>query len=158
MGGIAFGSFASNEVDEFRRRLQEYAGRRLRTEDLQPELKLDGTLDFRDISERNVSELLALAPFGHGNPLPVFAALDVEVAGPPAPWSDKHLRVMLRQNGRSLAFKAWNFAARAAELRAGARIDAAFSIEEDEFAKAQGNPGWVPALRDVRPAVKIASA
>ena len=148
----------AGRVDEFRRRLQEYAGRRLRTEDLQPELVLDGTLDFHDISDRSVSELLALAPFGHGNPVPVFAALDVEVAGPPAPWNDKHLRVMLRRNGRCLALKAWNFAARAAELPAGARIDAAFSIEEDEFAKAQGNPGWVAVLRDVRPAAKIASA
>ena len=35
----------AGRVDEFRRRLQEYAGRRLRTEDLQPELALDGTLD-----------------------------------------------------------------------------------------------------------------
>jgi single-stranded-DNA-specific exonuclease len=145
-------------VDEFRRRLQEYAAQRLRTEDFKPELALDATLDFREISERSMAELLALAPFGHGNPVPVFAALDVEVAGPPAPWNDKHLRVILRQNGRSLALKAWNFAARAAELPSGARIDAAFSIEEDEFAKAQGTTGWGPVLRDVRPAALIASA
>jgi hypothetical protein len=65
---------------------------------------------------------------------------------------------MLRQNGRCLALKAWNFAARAAELPAGARIDAALSIEEDEFRKAQGDPGWVAVLRDVRRAAKIASS
>ena len=143
-------------VDEFRRRLQEYAAAHLQPTDLQPQLMLDATLDFRDMSERSVAELLALAPFGHGNPVPVFAALDVEVAGPPAPWNDKHLRVMLRQNSRCLALKAWNFAARAAELPAGTRIDVAFSIEEDEFAKSQGSPGWVPVLRDVRPAVGVA--
>jgi single-stranded-DNA-specific exonuclease len=142
----------AGRVEEFRRRFQEYAAARLEAEDLQPQLTLDATLDFCEISERSVSEMLALAPFGHGNPVPVFAALNVEVAGPPAPWNEKHLRVMLRQNGRSLALKAWNFAARAAELPPGARVDAAFSIEEDEFAKAQGNPGWVAVLRDVRPA------
>jgi single-stranded-DNA-specific exonuclease len=142
----------AGRVDEFRRRLQEYAAAHLQAADLQPQLMLDGTLDFREISERGVAELLALAPFGHGNPVPVFAALDVEVAGPPAPWNEKHLRVMLRQNGRSLALKAWNFAARAAQLPAGARIDAAFSIEEDEFAKSQGGPGWAAVLRDVRSA------
>jgi len=139
-------------VEEFRRRLQQYAAARLEPEDLQPKLTLDATLDFREISERSIAEMLALAPFGHGNPVPMFAALNVEVAGPPAPWNEKHLKVMLRQNGRSLALKAWNFAARAAELPAGARVDAAFSIEEDEFAKAQGNPGWAAVLRDVRPA------
>jgi single-stranded-DNA-specific exonuclease len=148
----------SGRVDEFRRRFQEYAAAHLRVDDLQPQLALDATLDFREISERGVAELLALAPFGHGNPVPVFAALDVEVAGPPAPWNDKHLRVVLRQNGRCLALKAWNFATRAAELPTGARIDAAFSIEEDEFARAQGDLGWVAVLRDVRPAARVAAA
>lgn len=148
----------AGRVDEFRQRLQEYAATHLQATDLQPHLMLDGTLDFREIGERSVAELLALAPFGHGNPAPLFAALDVEVAGPPAPWNEKHLRVMLRQNGRSLALKAWNFAARAAELPAGARIDAALSIEEDEFAKSQGDPGWVAVLRDVRPAAIVATA
>jgi single-stranded-DNA-specific exonuclease len=148
----------ASRVDEFRRRFQEYAAAHLRAEDLQPQLLLDATLEFGEINERSVAELLALAPFGHGNPVPVFAALDVEVSGPPAPWNDKHLRVMLRQKGRSLALKAWNFAARAPELPAGARIDAAFSIEEDEFAKAQGDPGWVAVLRDVRPAARVAAA
>lgn len=140
----------SSRVEEFRQRLQEYAASHLQVEDMQPELPLDGTLDFREISGRSVAELLSLAPFGHGNPVPMFAALNVEVAGPPAPWNEKHLRVMLRQNGRSLAFKAWNFGTRAAELPAGGRIDAAISLEEDEFAKAQGDPGWVAVLRDVR--------
>ena len=146
----------AGRVDEFRRRLQEYAAARLQPDDLRPQLTLDGVLDFREISERSVAELLALAPFGHGNPPPLFAALDVEVAGPPAPWNEKHLKVMLRQNGRSLALKAWNFAARAAELPAGARVDVAFSIEEDDFAKAQGNSGWSAVLRDVRPALEAA--
>jgi single-stranded-DNA-specific exonuclease len=148
----------AGRVDEFRRRFEEYAAAQLRVEDLQPQLSIDAVLDFREISERGVAELLTLAPFGHGNPVPVFAALDVEVAGPPAPWNDKHLRVMLRQNGRCLALKAWNFAARAAELPAGSRIDAAFSIEEDEFAKARGDAGWVAVLRDVRPAAVVATA
>ena len=45
--------------------------------------------------------------------LPCLPRLDVEMAGPPVVWSEKHLKVMVRQNGRSLALKAWNFAARA---------------------------------------------
>jgi single-stranded-DNA-specific exonuclease len=143
-------TLAPSRVEEFRVRIQEYAAARLQAEDLRPLWALDGTLDFHEINERSVAEMLALAPFGRGNPVPMFAALDVEVAGPPAPWNEKHLRVVLRQNGRCLALKAWNFRARAAELSPGARVDTAFSIEEDEFAKAQGDPGWVAVLRDVR--------
>jgi single-stranded-DNA-specific exonuclease len=135
----------TSRVEEFRQRFSAYAAARLSPEDLQPQLAIDGVVELREIDERNAAGLFALAPFGHGNPPPVFAALDVEVAGPPAPWNGKHLRVLLRQNGRTLALKAWNFAERAAELAAGARVDVAFSIEEDAYAG-----GFSLVMRDVR--------
>ena len=81
----------------------------------------------------------------------MFAVWDAEVAGPPVPWKEKHLRVPLRQNGRMLWLKAWNFADRLGELPRGARIDAAITLEEDWYAAAGGSPGWSVVLRDVRP-------
>jgi single-stranded-DNA-specific exonuclease len=143
-------------VEAFRRRLNEYALARLGPEDLIPELEIDAVLEFGEIQDRSISDILALAPFGCGNPTPVFAALNVEVAGPPSVWKEKHLRVMLRQNGRSLALKAWNFAGRAAELARGTRIDAAFTLEDDPYAAAQGLPGWSAVLRELRPARQAA--
>jgi hypothetical protein len=77
----------------------------------------------------------------------------VEVAGPPATWNGKHLRVLLRQNGRTLALKAWNFAERASELPAGARVDVAFSVEEDTYAG-----GYNVVMRDVRSQARTAEA
>ena len=137
-------------VTEFRERFNAFAAARLRPEDFRPELPIDAVLDLREITDRSAAEIFSLAPFGHGNPAPLFAALDVEVASQPAPWNEKHLRVMLRQNGRSLALKAWNFAGRASELAAGARVDVAFSLEEDAYSLARGYPGWAAVLRDVR--------
>jgi hypothetical protein len=78
----------------------------------------------------------------------------VEIAGTPALWGEKHLKVMVRQNGRVLALKAWNFAARAGEFAPGARLDIAFTVEEDAYSAARGNPGWCAVLREVRPAVQ----
>ncbi len=98
-----------------------------------------------------MASVFSLAPFGHGNPPPLFAALNVEVAGPPAVWKEKHLKVMVRQNGRTLALKAWNFAERAAELPAGGRVDVAFRLEEDSYS------GWAAVLKDVRGASAAAS-
>ena len=103
-------------------------------------------------SFENIANELSLAPFGCGNPAPLFAALGVEVAGPPAVMKEKHLRVMLRQNGRTLVLKAWNFAGRAAELHAGALVDVALTLEDDSYAAARGLPPWGAVLRDVRPA------
>jgi len=145
-------TLASDRVDEFRARLEAYAAERLTLEDLAPQVEIDALLEFREIDERSVAEVFSLAPFGCGNPAPLFAALNVEVAGPPAVWKEKHLRVMLRQNGRTLVLKAWNFADRAAELPAGARVDVAFTLEDDAYAAARGLPGWGAVLRDVRPA------
>jgi single-stranded-DNA-specific exonuclease len=146
-------TIACDRLDLFRERLNEFALARLSLEDLAPQMEIDALLDLRELNERGIAEVFSLAPFGCGNPAPLFAALDVEVAGPPAVWKEKHLRVMLRQHGRTLALKAWNFAERAGELPAGARVDVAFTLENDAYAAAQGLPGWAAVLRDCRPAV-----
>jgi single-stranded-DNA-specific exonuclease len=147
-------------VDEFRERFNACAAARLRPEDLLPRMEVDAVLELRDLTDGSAAEVLALAPFGHGNPPPLLAALDVEVAGQPAVMKEKHLRVMVRQNGRALALKAWNFAGRVAEMPPGARVDVAFHLEEDAYSAARGYPGWAAVLRDVRsvsPALEAAA-
>jgi single-stranded-DNA-specific exonuclease len=139
-------------VEEFRERFNAYALTKLSPEDLRPCLHIDAILELPDITGDAVDDIFALAPFGHANPAPLFAALDVEIAGPPAILKEKHLRLIARQKGRSLTLKAWNFAGRAAELAPGARVDIAFSIEEDAYSAARGYPGWCAIVRDVRPA------
>lgn len=138
-------------VDEFRERFNSYASARLAPEDFLPLLDIDAVLELREIDERSVAEVLSLAPFGHGNPPPLFAALNVEVAVPPVVMKEKHLRVTVRQRGRPLVIKAWNFAERAGELSAGARVDIAFALEEDAYSASRGYPGWAAILHDVRP-------
>ena len=139
-------------VAEFRERLNAFAAARLEPEDFQPSLEIDAVLELRELDDRSVEGVFALAPFGHGNEAPLFVALGVEVAAPPVVMKEKHLRVTVRQNGRTLMLKAWNFAEREAELRPGARIDVAFRLEEDAYSAARGGSGWVAVLRDVRPA------
>jgi single-stranded-DNA-specific exonuclease len=139
-------------VDEFRERFNAYAAARLRPEDFLPRMDIDAVLDLREITESSVEEVLALAPFGHGNPTPLVAALDVEVAGQPVVMKEKHVRVTVRQNGRTLVLKAWNFIGRVGEMAPGARVDVAFTLEEDAYSAARGYPGWAAVLRDVRAA------
>jgi single-stranded-DNA-specific exonuclease len=147
-----------SRVGEFRERFNAYAAARLRPEDFQPRLRIDAVLDMREITEASVNDVFTLAPFGHGNEPPLFAAIDVEIAGTPAVWKDKHLKVQVRQNGRMLFLKAWNFAERAGELPAGARVDIVFALEEDAYSASRGYPGWCAILRDVRAAAQAAGA
>ena len=142
-------------VDEFRERFNAYAARVLAPDDFRPRVEIDAVVELREISDRSLSEIFALAPFGHGNPPPVFAALNVELAGPPAVWNERHLKMMVRQHGRTFSLKAWNFAARVAEFPSGARVDIAFTLEEDAFAARNGLPGWCAVLRDARGATAL---
>ncbi len=137
---------------EFRERLNRYAAERLTPEDLKPTLEMDGVLRFTDLNDESVAEVLALAPFGFGNPTPVFAVKGTEVYGPPETFSEKHLKVRLRQGGRSFRMTAWSFAERAGEFEQGAVVDAAVGLEEDPYSAARGYPPWCVVLKDARPA------
>ena len=137
-------------VDEFRERFNAFAAMRLKPEDFLRRLDVDAVLELREITDRNIEEIFALAPFGNGNPPPLFAAMNVEVAAPPVIMKEKHLRVTVRQNGRTLTLKSWNTAGRAAELSPGNSLDIAFNLEEDAYSAARGYPGWAAMLRDFR--------
>jgi len=143
---------AVNRVPEFRRRLNEFASMRLRDEDLAPVLEIDAFMSFEEVDDKSVAEVFALAPFGFGNPQPVFAILDAMVCAKTV-LKEKHLRLTLRQNGRTQPVMAWNAAECADELPAGARIDAAVCLEEDKLSLKRGYAGWTAVLKDFRPAV-----
>ena len=145
-------SMPSEMVPEFRKRLEAYARQRLTPADFHPRLAIDAVVDLKELTTGPaVAEILGLAPFGFGNPPPVLALLDAQVAATPVVLKEKHLRVQLRQNGRNLLSKAWNFADRASELPAGAHMDAAFCIEEDPYSESRGWGGWAAVLKDIRP-------
>lgn len=154
-GGHAHAAGVTMEVanvEEFRRRFHAFAASGLSADDFLRRLEVDAVLELREITEQAIDELFTLAPFGHGNPPPLLAALGVEVAAQPTIMKEKHLRVTVRQNGRILVLKAWNLAHRAAELAPGARVDVAFNLEEDVYSAARGYPPWAAILRDFRPA------
>ncbi len=140
----------SNRIGEFRERLNTFAALRLTPDDFRRQIEIDALVELGDLDDRTVEEVLGMEPFGFGNPPPRLAALGLEVAAPPSPLGDKHLRVTLRQNGRKVTMKAWGFAARADELKPGQRVDAVFELEDDSYARARGWGTWCAVLKDVR--------
>jgi hypothetical protein len=57
----------------------------------------------------------------------------------------------LHQGERWIFVKAWRFASRMDELRPGAHLDVAVSIDADTFGAKRGFAGWGATLRDARP-------
>ena len=145
-------TLAAERIPEFRSRLNAHALARLTEEDLVRVLEIDAMLDLPEVDEAAVAEVLSLAPFGYGNPSPVFAVCGAEVAAPPTILKEKHLRLTLRQKGRNLKVMAWNAADRVEQLAAGTSIDAAITLEEDNYSLRRGYAGWSAVLKDFRPA------
>jgi single-stranded-DNA-specific exonuclease len=147
----------AGSVEEFRERLRAYAAERLTPADFERELAIDAEIGFEEIDDRSVADILKLAPFGYGNPAPVFAARGVEIAAPPDIRNEKHVFLKLKFSGRSIRAKAWNFADRAAELAAGTRLDIALQFEDDAYSAARGYAPWQAIVRDVRAATVAAA-
>lgn len=139
-------------VAEFRERFNRYAFDHLTPEDFRPHVMVDAEIAFREVNDSSVNEVFALAPFGAGNPSPLFLVRDAEVCSPPSVFKEKHVRLALRHQGRVLTVKAWNFAERLEELQPGARVDVVISIEDDAYSASRGYSPWAVQLKDVRPA------
>ncbi|MFN3326151.1 MAG: single-stranded-DNA-specific exonuclease RecJ [Bryobacteraceae bacterium] len=137
-----------DRVGEFRARLAAYAAQRLGPEDFRPRIAVDAEVDFSELNNDAVAEILALAPFGCANPTPRLLVRRAEIDGEPAIWKEKHLRLLLRQNGRSIPVKGWGMADRAGELWERPRIDAILSLEQDSYSR----DGWSAVLHDLRAA------
>jgi single-stranded-DNA-specific exonuclease len=142
----------NTDVEGFRQRLNTYASGKLIADDFRKVFEIDAILSWTELNELSVTQIHSLAPFGLGNCEPCFVVLDAEVASPPGVLKEKHLRVAVRQNGRTLLLKAWNFAERIDELQPGTRLDLVVCVEEDAYSASRGYPNWCVVLKDVRPA------
>lgn len=143
-------TLAAERVGEFRQRLNTYAGTLIEDRDLEPVVELDAILTTQEVSDVSVNEILRLAPFGFGNPTPLFGLMGVRLEGAPRIVKDRHARLRLAQNGAEVNVIAWNAAGELKSLAAGAQIDAAVTFEEDRGGRARGCAGWTAVLRHFR--------
>ena len=105
---------------------------------------MDSDLHLAQITDENMRWLDRAEPYGFGNPEPVFSAAGLKLSSQPRVLKEKHLRLALRQEGSSITAVGWNMGDRAASLEPGALLDAAFTVEADDFAG-----GWRIVLRDL---------
>ena len=65
------------DVKEFRKRFQAFVEEHIEPEQREAILDIDAVIDFKDITKKLHSDLKRFAPFGPGNPKPLFCTLDV---------------------------------------------------------------------------------
>ncbi len=141
----------AKNLAEFQSRFHSFAATKLTSDDLRPTYSVDALVTFRELSEECIQQIFSLGPFGFGNANPTFCALGVEIAGlAKVLTEDKHFSVPLRQDGRMLFAKAWNFGHRQELLQTGTRLDVLLQIEDDPYSRKRGYASWCLSLKDIR--------
>jgi single-stranded-DNA-specific exonuclease len=121
-------------IKDLRRAVNDVADETLGPDDLMPRLRIDSDLTFRGITGGVAGGVASLAPFGAGNPRPVFAARRVEIIDGPRKLKELHLKMALRQDGRIFRAVAWRAAERHDFLSENkAALDVAFSLEQNQY-------------------------
>jgi single-stranded-DNA-specific exonuclease len=67
--------------------------------ELQPKLRLDAEIGFRELDLSLLDSYELLRPFGNGNPQPVFLSRNVRLLAEPRVLKERHLRLRLDQDG-----------------------------------------------------------
>ncbi len=145
-------SMRAEALGDFQTRFAGYARERLSNDDLRPVFAVDAEAEFTELTDRCVQQLMSLGPFGFGNPAPLLLARHCEVAGPAKPLKDgKHFNVPLRNKGRLLFCKAWNFGDRKEYFSADTKLDVLFQLEDDPAGRKRGYGSWSLSIKDVKP-------
>lgn len=140
------------KVDDFRARFQEVVRDMKAPGADEDELVYDARVDFSDVDVPLLERLEGLAPFGEGNPKPVFCAFRVEAARSPvaAGRSGDHLKVCLRQfraEREAIGFGMGDLLKTPERLRG--KLDVAFSPSLNRW---RGSARVQLELRAIRPA------
>src|SRR5690606_37741510 len=131
----AAGHTMSEDKDPaFQKRFEQIDSERITEQHLKPVLEIDDILQLDQINYRFYNILRQMAPFGPGNPEPVFAASDV-YADNIKILKDKHLKFEIVQDGQETkpTCIAFCFAEYYELLNSKMRFNIAFGIRENTF-------------------------
>lgn len=145
-------SMRVENVKEFKRRFQEYVESNILPQQIQPELNIDGMLDFKDISHRFYNDLRRFAPFGPDNPKPLFCTLGVvdygtsKVVG----HNQEHIKLELVDNKSDNVVSgiAFGQSSQARLIKSKRAFDICYTIEENTHKRGEVQL----QIEDIRPA------
>lgn len=104
-------SIERSKIDEFRKRINEYASPILGESDHVSPLEIECAVSFRDLGEKGIDEILRLEPFGLSNPQPVLVIRNATVNDIVPLSQGKHVRFRISgtENGKTYSLNAVNF-------------------------------------------------
>ncbi|MCB9476747.1 MAG: single-stranded-DNA-specific exonuclease RecJ [Deltaproteobacteria bacterium] len=132
-GGHAFAAGLSVDrakLPEFMTAFEKHARATLRDDDLQPRLKIAAVVDPASWDLRTAGQIVSMAPFGIGNPQPVFASKRAKVLYKTT-LKEKHLKLRIEAGGQVISALGWRMGDRFDEV--GEAIDIAYTVGISDF-------------------------
>jgi single-stranded-DNA-specific exonuclease len=126
-------SLRTENMPAFKAAINELASPRISDEDLKKKVRIDSPLGLESIDAAFLEHYARLVPFGVGNPKPVFLAEGLEVAGEPKTMQGRHVKFLVRRNGRTFEALGWDKAGLAGRLGRGNRVDLAFTLHMSRY-------------------------
>ncbi|GAB6982235.1 single-stranded-DNA-specific exonuclease RecJ [Prevotella dentasini] len=138
-------------VREFRTRFQQYVDEHILPEQTEAILDIDAVIDFKDITKKLHNDLKRFAPFGPGNPKPLFCTKDVfdfgtsKVVGR----EQEHIKLELVDSKSNNVMNgiAFGQSASARYIKSKRSFDIAYTIEDNVFKRG----AMQLQIEDIRP-------
>jgi single-stranded-DNA-specific exonuclease len=126
----------SKDVPVLKQRLNDYAQKLLKPEDLVPQISIDAEIPLSSVTPDLFASLGRLEPFGQGNPEPVFSCHGVNLLMPPRIIKEKHIKLRVNQRRpdakASFSYEAvgWRMVERvqAETFQPGDNLDVVFTV------------------------------
>ena len=125
-------SLYSENLSQLKQALLEIAAKELEGVDLRPKIDIDAETILPDLGGDTYPTIQKMAPFGQGNPMPVFLSRHVEVVSSSTMGSDNsHLRMRVKQG--SMLFDAVGFGLGNYVNEVSNYIDIVYNLELDHW-------------------------
>ena len=121
-----------DRLDEFRRKMEMLAEKRLKVEELEERSRIEAQLELSKLTPDIVREIEMIAPYGQDNPAPVLASFGLEVQRYSRVVGKNHLKLWLKHGRTFRQAIGFGMAKMQADLPAGLLVDVAYTPKLSE--------------------------
>ncbi len=126
-------SIKTENIDEFRRKINEYSAGKINVSDLVPTISIDAQIKVPYITISTINDINKLQPFGVENPTPIFSVRNIKIHKLSVMSGGKHLRMTLFKDNKYLDSVGFGMGEYAKHLKEGDFIDVAFGLDINDF-------------------------
>jgi len=127
-------SINADRIEDFARKINQYAGEVLDENKMVPRLDLDGLINLSQVSEKLVNEINLMQPFGLSNPAPLLGCREALIAACRGVGRNSaHLKMLLFSEGMTFGGIGFNLGAYAEVLATNEAVDLAFAPGINEY-------------------------